>query len=521
MRRTIGALAGATALGAVLVLAGRSSPVAQAAETVGDCEALARLSLPHVTLTEAKVVPAGGTGGHGLPAYCKVLGTSRPSTDSEIRFEVAIPVGGAWNGRYLQVGNGGFAGTIPETSLFLGLAAGYAVAGTDDGHATANVTDASWAMGHPEKVIDFGWRALKETTDAAKPILAAYEGRAAKYSYFAGCSDGGREALMEAQRYPGDFDGIVAGDPANNMTHLLTAAAWNVQALNETPQSYVPAAKLKAVEAAALKACGDETGVIENPLACRFDPAVIHCTSGDTNACLTDPQVAALRKIYAGAKNPRTGAKILDGYDPGGEGEGGGWAPWMVGFAPALKDKALLPEFGRNFFAYMVHADPAYDVRRVDFAKDVGPVDARFAAALNSNDPDLSAFRKHGGKLIQYHGWADPAIPPRDSIRYFKSVRAKMGDTAAFYRLFMAPGMLHCGGGPGPNELPTLAAISDWVEKGKAPDQLVATKLAGNAPGGTVERTRPLCPFPKVAAWDGKGDKARAESFRCVAAPKA
>ena len=215
----------------------------QAQPTATSCSDLVNLKLPHVTISEAVMSTGGVTG------FCKVLGSAHPTPDSDIRFEVVIPE--KWNGRYLQVGNGGFAGVIPERAMMAPLAQGYAVAGTDDGHQDTVNTDASWALGHPEKVIDFGYRALKETTDAAKAIITASKGKAPQYSYFQGCSDGGREALMEAQRYPNDFNGIVAGDPANHWTHLLAGAAWNYQALTATPDSYVPLDKLKLVEAAA------------------------------------------------------------------------------------------------------------------------------------------------------------------------------------------------------------------------------------------------------------------------------
>jgi hypothetical protein len=505
------------ALGAVMLAAGLG--LAASPAKAADCASLTSLSLPHVTITKTQEVAAASVRGVAMPAYCKVLGSAKPTADSDIRFEVVMPMGGAWNGRYLQVGNGGFAGNIPEYNMVQGLAAGYAVAGTDDGHQTQNGTDVSWALGHPEKMIDFGYRALKETTDAARAIVAAYEGRAPKFSYFAGCSDGGREALMEAQRYPDDFDGIVAGDPANHMTHLLVAAAWNIQALLNDPQSFIPTAKLKAVEDAALKACGDQDGVIENPLVCRFDPAVLRCAGADSDQCLTDAQVAAIRKIYGGARKPN-GERIMSGFDPGGESEPQGWSAWITGANPAAPGQGLQYGFGHNFFSYAVFADPKYDFRQLNFDSDVTLTDAKYGGVIDSNSPDLSAFKKHGGKLIQYHGWADPAIPPRDSVSYFTRVQARMGDTAGFYRLFMAPGMLHCGGGRGPNVLPTLDAISAWVEKGTPPARLIATKFADNSPAKGVERTRPLCPYPRVAAWDGKGDRNKAESYSCAAAKK-
>jgi hypothetical protein len=461
------------------------------------CEALPGLVLPHVTVVEARVVSAGGPASAGAPtlaAYCRVLGSSRPSPDSDIRFEVAIPVGESWNGRYLQVGNGGFAGKIPEDDILMGVAAGDAVAGTDDGHPSNRGTDASWAMGHPEKLVDYGYRAVKETSDAARAILRAYTGRAPNHTYFAGCSDGGREALMEAQRYPDDFDGIVAGAPANHATHLLFGMAWNALALRESPASYIPMAKLKAIEAAVLKACGDEDGVIEDPLACHFDPAVLRCSGAPTDRCLTEPQITALRKIYGGVRNPRTAERVVAGFEPGAEAEPGAWSDWIVGSAPGEAGHAVQLAFSTSFFRYMVFDDPQYDLARLNFDSDVSMTDAKVAGIINAVDPDLSAFRKRGGRLIQFHGWSDPVIPPRDSIDYFEAVQAKMGDTGDFYRLFLAPGLLHCDGGPGPNVLPTLEAISAWVERASVPERLVATKFADDDPTHPVERSRPLCP---------------------------
>ena len=515
-RTTIGAIAAALAL---------SGLGASAARAASPCESLTDLKLPHVTVTAAKVVakaPFGPAGQATVPTYCKVLATAKPTADSDIRIEVAIPEGEAWNGRYLQVGNGGFAGTIPERSILIGLAAGYAVAATDDGHQSKIGTDASWALGHPEKVIDFGYRALKETTDAAKAIIAAHADRAPKFAYFLGCSDGGREALMEAQRYPDDFDGIVAGDPANHWTHLLAGAAWNAQALNATPDSRIPAIKLKALQAAALKACGDRDGVIENPLACHFDPSLIRCAGDDNDNCLTEAQVAAARKIYAGARNPRTGKRILAGYSPGGEGELGGWAQWITGPGAGVTDQAAQSAFAHNFFGYVVFGDPAYDIRKLDLDTDVKAADAKYAPIFNAYDPDMSGFKRRGGKLIQFHGWADPAIPAGDSIDYFNAVQAKMGDTSGFYRLFLAPGMLHCRGGRGPNEvtLPALTAMAAWVENGQAPARLTISKFTDNDPAKPLERTRPLCAYPRVATWDHKGDRDRAESYLCKAARK-
>jgi len=480
------------------------------------CSALANLTLPHVAITGAVMVPASIDPATAHPAYCRISGASHPTQDSDIRFEVWIP--DHWNGRYLQLGNGGFAGVIPERGLLMGVAQGFAVAGTDDGHQSTVNTDASWALGHPEKQIDFGYRALKETTDAAKAIITAYAGTP-KYSYFQGCSDGGREALMEAQRYPQDFDGIVAGDPANNWTHLLANGVWNYQALTATPGSFLTQDKLKLIQAEAVKQCADGDGVIQDPLACHFKPETLLCKTGSGPDCLSAAQLAALRKVYAGSRNPRTGAKILSGFTPGGEAEANGWGRWIAGPDGDIK-KSLLYGFAGNFFGYIVYADATYDLKRFNFDSDLKMTDEKFAAIFSSYSADLSAFKARGGKLIQYHGWSDPAIPALDSIDYYRSVQAKMGPTGDFYRLFMAPGMLHCSGGSGPNVLATLPAITQWVEQSKAPEVLIATKFRDNDPLKPVERVRPLCAFPARAVWDGRGEQNNPANYRCVA-PKA
>lgn len=507
-------------MGALALAGGLAAAPARAAEP---CAALAGLKLDHVVIASAQVVPAGPAApmapgappGPMLPAYCKVLGAAHPTGDSDIRFEVAIPEGPAWNGRYLQVGNGGFAGAIPEAYMGFGLAAGYAVAGTDDGHESSKGTDASWALGHPEKVVDFGYRALKETTDAAKAIIAAYGG-APKYSYFAGCSDGGREALMEAQRYPDDFDGIVSGDPANAWTRLIVGADAIALAL-QAPGGYVGPNKLAAIEAAALHACGDQDGVIEDPLACHFDPAILTCAGPETDQCLTTGEVATVRSIYAGEVDPASGARIGWGLDPGGEAEKHGWADWITGAKVGDITGAAAYGFGSNFYRYVQFQDPNHPFPDASLIAAFPVTDAKFAGVLNAYDPDLTAFRKHGGKLIQYHGWSDPAIPARESLDYYQLVQKTMGDTRDFYRLFMAPGMLHCGGGAGPNVLPTLKAIAAWVEQGQAPDSLIAVKFKNNDPAQGVERTRPVCAYPSQARWDGQGERDQAESWRCVA----
>jgi Tannase and feruloyl esterase len=508
------------------------------------CESLAMLTLANATITSATSVaagafkPAAGPGipapNEPLPAFCRVAGTARPTADSEIRFEVWLPASG-WNGKFEQVGNGGFAGTIPQSSMAEPLLQGYATAATDDGHVGG--TDGSWALGHPEKLIDFGYRAVHETSVQAKAIARAFYGKEPSRSYFVGCSDGGREALMEAQRFPGDFIGIVAGAPANYWTHLLAGAIWDEQALRIDPASYVPPAKLPATQNAALAACdaldGVKDGVIADPRRCHFDPAVIQCKDADGPDCLTAPQVATVRKIYAGPKNPRTGAQIFPGFSPGTEAVPGNWSLWISGNSAA--QPTVQDFFGNTFFADMVFDDPKWDFRSFNFDGDVKTTDDKVASILNSTDPDLSKFKARGGKLIQYHGWGDAAIPPQNSIDYFERVQSAMGKTARqrdlgatedFYRLFMVPGMSHCAGGVGATSFGNVpsaqhdpshhvvSALDRWVEKGVAPDQIIATGRVSGDPKGP-EITRPLCPYPEDAVYKGTGDTNSAANFTC------
>ena len=521
------------------------------------CESLASLSLDHATVTAATSVPAGTftpptlPGATtppapipNLPAFCRVQITSSPTSDSSIGIEVWLPEN--WNGKYLQSGNGGFAGVVPYTSLAIDIQRGYAAAGTDDGHADPVNTDASWALGHPQKIIDFGFRALKETTDKAKAVIRAFSGSGPQYSYFAGCSDGGREALMESQRYPDDFNGIVVGDPANNWIPLLSQHVWDTQALLATPDSYIPPAKLPAITNAALAACdandGVQDGVIGKPRQCHFNPDQLLCTAGDNDSCLTVPQLGALKKIYYGPHNSEH-QTINPGFLPGAEAYAGGWPTWVTGPGPGADSiiQSLQYQFGTNFFKYMVFDDPNWDLKTLNFDTDVAkalakPVDGvALADVLDSVDPDLSAFRAHNGKLIQYHGTTDPAIPPGDSIEYRRSVLAFFGiydrtdakdAVSNFYRLFLVPGMQHCAGGPGANTFGQGAPLADsahdvikaleaWVEQGKAPDQIIATKYTNDDPTQPALFSRPLCPYPAVAKWNGTGDAADAANWSC------
>jgi len=332
-----------------------------------------------------------------LPAFCRVTGVIKPTTDSNIRFEVWMPSTG-WNGKFQGIGNGGFAGTITQTALAAAVARGYAAASTDTGHTT---TDASWALGHPEKIVDYGHRAIHEMTEKAKSIVSAFYGNGPKRSYFASCSNGGRQALMEAQRYPNDYDGLIAGAPANYFTHILTGFAWNLQATLNDPASYVPASKLKAVETAALAACdardGMTDGVIDDPTKCSFDPSVLLCKGADSDACLTEKQIVALKKIYAG---PRTssGEQIIPGFVPGAETGPGGWVAWITG---AGSNKGLQFFFASQTFANMIYNDPAWDFKTFNLDRDSKLADEKLASSLNATDPNLKDFKARGGKLAE------------------------------------------------------------------------------------------------------------------------
>jgi Tannase and feruloyl esterase len=516
----------AVVLAVVLPAAGRCA--------AASCDHLAKLDLPHTAVTTAESIPAGDYRAPDhhtytkLPAFCRVAGTIRPTADSDIQFEVWMPATG-WNGKFEGVGNGGFAGSISYQGLALAVGRGYATASTDTGHQGSG-TSAAWAQGHPEKIVDFGYRAIHETAANAKSIIRAFYGGAPKHSYFSSCSNGGRQALMEAQRYPADYDGIIAGAPANYWTHLLVGAGWDVKATLADAESYIPAAKLPAIQAAALSACdaldGVKDGVIEDPRPCRFDPSRLLCPGPESDACLTAPQLTALKKIYSGPHNA-AGRPVFPGYSPGGEAEPGGWALWITGSA---RERSLSFAFGTQFFKNMVY-DPAWDYHTFTVDGAVKAADAKMAAILNATDPDLKAFKARGGKLILYHGWSDAAIPAQNTVDYYESVVHQMGAKAAsaFVRLYMVPGMQHCGGGAGPDVFGQWIAAPDdpghdlaaglerWVEKGTPPEKVIATRYkTGDKPESGVLRTRPLCPYPLAARWKGAGSTDEAANFVCA-----
>lgn len=506
------------------------------------CESLATLKLPDTTITSAQQVAAGAfvppPGSavpraliQGLPAFCRVMATIKPAKDSDIKVEAWLPLTG-WNGKYRGQGNGGFAGYVIYPSLAVALAEGYATASTDTGHA-GNELDASWALGHPDKIVDFGWRAIHEMTVKAKAIILAFYGEPAKRSYFSACSNGGRQGLMEAQRFPEDYDGIIAGAPANYWTKVFATFIWDMQAMQASPASYIGAKKIPAIGKAVAAACdandGVKDGVLNDPRECRFDPKALLCKEGDADSCLTAPQVAALKKIYDGPVDAK-GKQMFPGFLPGGEEGGGGWVTW-IGQSPG---KDLQTRFASGFYTNMIASKGSLDLKTINVENAVKLADEQQGQTFNAIDPNLKPFMARGGKLIVYHGWSDAALPPMGAVNYYNSVEAALGTqaTASFMRLFMAPGMQHCIGGPGANSFGQFApagdaqhdlyqALEQWVEKGTAPDKLIATKHVSEAdPSRGVKMTRPLCPYQQSAKYKGTGDTNDAANFECVAGKK-
>ena len=506
------------------------------------CAELAEAALPDTEITSAALQPAGPftvPAEFGplttveLPSFCRIKGVLRPTADSHIAFEAWLPAEN-WDGRFHGVGNGGFAGSIPYSGLASALRSGHAAAASDTGHSPGG-TDASWARGRPEKVVDFGWRAVHLTAVAGKALAEAYYGTGPRKSYFVSCSNGGRQGLMEAQRFPDDYDGIIAGAPAYHWTRLFTGFVWNAQWLSR-PGAWIPAAKTPAIASAVLAQCdkldGLTDGLVSDPRQCRFDPAVLRCTAGETNACLTDPQIEALRAIYRGPQTP-DGEQIYFGFPPGGETAPGsaGWDLWIFGAGPGA---SIQNAFGSNFVQHVVGAPDDWTPADFNFGTDFERLEALTAATFNATDPNLSRFEARGGKLILWHGWSDAAIPAQGTIAYHEAVTREMGadNVAGFVRTFMVPGMHHCAGGVGPSDFgqggpnpenddpasALTAALHAWVEEGGAPDQVIARQtFPPGAPPPQSVRTGLLCAYPREAALKPGGNPLRAESYTCRA----
>jgi feruloyl esterase len=464
--------------------------------SAASCEELARLALPHATITSARAADE--------PKSCRVALTLRPSSDSDIKVEVWLPASG-WNGKYQAVGNGGWSGSINGRAMTQALQRGYATSSTDTGHAGGS---ASFALGHPEKLIDYAYRSEHEMTVAAKKIIAAFYGSGPRWSYWNGCSAGGKQALKEAQRYPEDFDGIIAGAPAANWTGRAAQSIWVAQAVHKDDASFIPPEKYAVIHAAVLAACdamdGVTDGVLEDPTRCKFDPKVLECNSGDGDGCLTPAQVVAARRIYSPSINPRTQQPIYRGLERGSE---LGWKTWG-GRTPL--------SIGTDYFKYVVFEDANWNYMTLDFDRDVARAEKLDSGRINALDPDLRPFFARGGKLIQYHGWNDPQIAPGNSEDYYRSVLKFMRNAdkvSESYRLFMVPGMAHCGGGDGASNFDMLAALERWVEEKKVPERVVASRVRD----GKVDRTRPLCPYPQTAHYKGSGSTDDAANFVCRA----
>lgn len=491
------------------------------------CEKLTGIAIPGVQITLAARIAEGaftlpnaapGAPVTPLPAFCRVAAVA----GTEIRFEIWMPE--QWNNKLLAVGNGGLAGSISYNAMVKPLRRGYATSSTDTGHVGSS-QDGDWALGHYQRVFDFADRAVHVMAQADQAILRAYYGAAPRHSYFNGCSQGGHQAFIAAQRYPNDFDGIIAGDPANNWTrHYVGGHLWDSLALEG--DAYIPPSKIPLIAAAVNEACdaldGIKDGVLNDPRRCHFDPATLLCKSADSAGCLTAAQVGAVKKLWTGLRTAE-GDQVYPGLMPGGEAGPGGWAAWITGSAPGT---GLHARLGIPFLKFAVFENPAWDYRSFRFEShdgfdtDIDFTDAKLGAIFNATDPDLLAFKARGGKLIHYHGWSDPDIPPGNSINYYESVVKLMGrggvhglrDTQQFYRLFMVPGMQHCGGGPGSSIFDMIEPLEQWVEHGIAPDKVIAS----HETNGNVDRTRPLCPFPQEAKWSGTGSTDNAANFVCT-----
>jgi feruloyl esterase len=492
-----------------------SSAPTVAVEAAGSCESLSSMALPNATITLAQTVAANGFvqpgarggGAPNHPAFCRVAATLTPSRDSDIKIELWLPTSN-WNGKYQAVGNGAFTGNIAYPAMLTALGRGYAASSTDTGHVGGS---ANFGMGHPEKVIDFGYRSVHEMSVASKKIIAAYYEGGLKFSYWNGCSAGGRQGMAEAQRYPADFEGIIAGAPGLDWTGRAAQAVRVAQALQKDEAARLSPAKAQLLHKAVLDACdaldGVKDGLIENPKTCKFDPGVLQCKGADEASCLTPAQTNTARLLYSSPINAKTKREIT-GLSAGSE---LGWTD--LGWSQSARATGL------DQFRFLVFQNPQWDVDKFDFEADLVRAEEADHNTINALDPNLKAFFARGGKLLQYHGWSDPQISPSNSTQYFDRVAAALGGADKIqgsHRLFMAPGMAHCGGGEGPNTFDMVTALEQWVEQGKAPAQI----LASHSREGKVDRTRPLCPYPQVASYKGTGSIDEATNFQCAVASR-
>ena len=470
------------------------------------CEALRSVGGYEYSVVSATLVEATAR----VPEHCRVFGIIPP----EIRFGVHLPTN--WNTRFYMQGNGGYAGNAPEAETTLrtamrAVAHGFVAASTDTGHSAQTEPLGAFAYNNLQKEIDYGFRAVHLTTVTAKTLIESYYAAPARYSYWDGCSTGGRQGLMEAQRFPADFDGIVAGAPVLNFTDTQTAYIWNNQALARTP---LTESKVALVGEAVYNRCdaadGLADGLLADPRQCNFDPAadLLVCGNSRTADCFTSGEIETLTAIYEGPM--ANGHQLFPGQPLGAE-TGGGWTNWIVS-----DNRATISfRFSEAFFKYLAFTpdEPDFDWHTFNFNTDPDRVTIR--TILDATDPDLSAFHARGGKMITYFGWADAALNPIMGVNYYEKVEASLGaeTTSEFYRLFMVPGMFHCDGGLGTDQFDAITPLINWVENGIPPDTIPAARVEA----GAVTRTRPLCPYPEIATYTGLGSIDTAANFVCAA----
>jgi feruloyl esterase len=530
------------------------------------CTNLLSLNLPDTTITTATdnttgsfTPPGSSTPITGLPAFCRVTATLTPTSDSNIKIEVWLPET-TWNGRFLGTGGGGFQGVITYSELASGIQAGFAATNSDLGTGSSgcsplycgsagnmgnplaiafgdSASPTTGLFGHPERIKDFGQRAIHLMTVRGKQIADAFYQKSHTKAYFAGCSTGGQNALMEAQRFPNDYDGILAGAAAFNRTHIhmVPLAVW--QDTHASASRFILPAQMTLINKAVIAACVGQDGgastdqFLTDPRDCHFDPKALLCTGGKVPpACLTADQVTTMQKYYAGTIDPVNGQVIYPGYERGNETDN------VLGLGLVLMESLPEPAFDGLFYwvfgPSFGHPASAVNFANFDFHRAVDTVDDQLAEVLNADSTDLGEFREHGGKLLMYHGWADPLIPSQSSINYFNALVGNNGRgfqqasvnsnaspglerTQSFARLFMVPGMYHCSGGPGPNVFDALTPLVTWVENGVAPETITATKFVNDTPPA-VQMTRPLCVYPKVAKYNGSSSTSVAANFTCV-----
>lgn len=472
------------------------------------CQDLNALSLPGVTITTAEFIPAGplklpanapafpSAPSMSMPSHCRVSAVLHPSSDSHIEMELWLPK--EWNGNFQGVGNGGFAGSISYSAMVAALLEGYATASNDTGHKGGN---ALFGIGHPEKIVDYAYRSVHEMTVTSKILIREFYGKKPNLSYWNGCSTGGRQGLMEAQRYPEDYDAVIAGAPANYHSHLHASDLAVAVPILKNPERNVPRGKLEMLNRAVMDACdyldGVKDGILTAPHQCNFDPASLLCQEEDSEECLTQPQLDAVKSVYAPVKFT-SGEIIYPGKAMGSE------MTWMM-FNSTQPSPVSLGTFHLTF------QDAEWDWRTFDIDRDTALADEK-TGFINAIDPDLKAFKARGGKLLLYHGWNDFGISPDNTVNYYLSVLSKMGPGQEdWLRLFMVPGMGHCRGGDCPDQANYMGVMERWREANIAPDSITAYHVTDNR----VDMTRPLCPYPQVAIYTGRGSTNDFENFTC------